>query len=470
MASTGEEAWKKYFKGKGDIATSLKDRSNLYDDVTGRSLSKFLEKDTEIVYLSARVYETPAKIKYKSNGKYITARVPFNNIQKPIDSGKIGKSKLKPKDVVPSIVDEWLTPDEIVANVKKYLNTLTLPDQDIKAMFMLLDLTIKDSEQSINVGKLDKNLVPSEFFEILTSIKLAVLMRSNNKKIRGIFGVPKKMDLSKCKIKIMIPKQANMPLLDYYVSVSLTNNPDDKVMRVSVKSKVASASTNTIKFNDAFESDKELKTWYNNTKKKDQIGQMSIADSAINAPSGKSLIYPIKALAKLFDVRRDLIKASLDQFRKPDKFDLANFEAAVKTLSNNMQNLVKKSKLETVLKSDKQLNEMIRFMKANLFQKGNKIITDLTVENASFMCEKIVSKATQKELERVGGGMNFYQMFYDQILESRQIAYAVADKTGNMINYKYYSKVNWKAEYVNWVSLRSKNLINNLNDTLGMDI
>ena len=470
MASSGEDAWKKYFKGKGDVTTTLKDKSNLYDDVTGKSLSKFLEKGTEIIVLSSKVYETPVRIKYKASGKFVTVRAPFNNIQKPIESAKTGKSKLKPKDIVPSIVDEWLTPDEIVDNVKKYLKTLMLPEKDKEAMFMLLDLTVKDSEQSINVGNLDKNLVPSEFFEILTSIKLAVLMRSNNVKIRKIFGVPMGMDLSKSKIKIMIPKKANMPLLDYYISVSLTNKPDDKVMKVSVKSKVASASTNTIKFNDAFSDDAELKTWYNNTDKREQKGQMAVADSAINAPKGKALMYPITALSKLFDIRKDLVKASINEFRKPEGFNMINFEAAVKVLAKNMQNLNRKNKIETVVKSDKQLNEMIRFMKANLFQKGGKVITDLTIENASFMCEKIVSKATQKELQGVGGGMNFYQLFYDQILKSREIAYAVADKSGSTINYKYYSKINWKSEYINWVSLRSKNLINNLNDTLGMDV
>ena len=65
-------------------------------------------------------------------------------------------------------------------------------------------------------------------------------------------------------------------------------------------------------------------------------------------------------------------------------------------------------------------------------------------------------------------------MFYSQILESRQIAYAMAKKVGGKqnlkIKYEYYSLVNWKQEYGDWVALRSKNLINNLNDTLGMDI
>ena len=471
MASTGQQAWLKHFKGKGDITTTVSEDSNLYDDTTGRSLSKQIKKGTEIVYLDCKVYETPARIKYKVNGRYANVRIPFNNIQKPLKSDKITKSGLKPKDVSPSIVDEWLTPVEIVNNVKKYIKGISISDEDRDAMNNLLDLTVKDASSSIDVGKMDKNLVPSEFYEILTSVKLAVLMRSNDPKIRKVLGVPKKMDLSKCKIKIMIPKAANMPLLDYYISVAIGNDPKEKVMKISVKSKVASSSTNTVKFNDAFKDQSEVLDWYNTIlNKKQEIGQKVVAESAINAPSGKALLYPIAALDKLFDVRKELVSASMKRFRKPEGFDTKLFRAAVATLARNMRTLVKKNTLNTVINSDQQLNALIDFMKINLMQKGNKPITDFTIENASFMCEKIIVKASQEELSSVGGGMNFYQMFYDQILKKREIAYAVADKTGNRINYKFYSKVNWQAEYSNWISLRSKNLINNLNDTLGMDI
>lgn len=471
MASSGQQAWIKHFKGKGDITTTVAEDSNLYDDTTGKSLSRQIKKGTEIVYLDSKVYETPARIKYKVNNRYVTARIPFNNIQKPLRQEKVTKSSLKPKDISPSIVDIWLTPQEIVENVKQYLKKLSLSEEDRKAMNNLLDLTVKDSSSSIDVGNMDKNLVPSEFYEILTSVKLAVLMRSNDAKVRQILGVPKKLDLSKCKIKIMIPKMANMPLLDYYISIAVGNNPEEKVMRISVKSKVASSSTNTVKFNDAFKDNKELSDWYNSlSNKKGEIGQKIIAESAINAPSGKALIYPITALDKLFDARKDLAMRAMKEFRKPEGFDSTLFRAAVATLSRKMKLLVKKNTLDTAIDSDKQLNELIRFMKMNLTQKGNKPITDFTIENASFMCEKIIVKASQEELKSIGGGMNFYQLFYDQVLKKREIAYAVADKTGSRINYKFYSKVNWKSEYSDWISLRSKNLINNLNDTLGMDI
>lgn len=465
MASSGEAAWVKYFKGKGDISTTLSADSNLYDDVTGRSLSKTLKKGTEITFLGSTVYETPCRIKFKQNDKIVSARVPFNNVQKPLKAGV--KAKLKPSDISPDIVDVWLTPQEIVSNVKQYLKTIKLPEEDLDAMHMLLDLTVKDTLGSINVGKMNKNLVPSEFYEILTSIKLAVLLRSNDAKIRKVLGVPKKMDLSKAKIKIMIPKKANMPLLDYYISVSAGNNPEERIMKISVKSKVASSSTNTVKFNDAFKSPREIDSWYKSViDKKDQIGQKVIANSAVSAPKGKALIYPITALAELFDVKRDLIRKSMSTFKTPEKFNMREFESAIKTLARNISKLNRKDNLDSVIKSHNQYNELKRFMQENLYQKGNSQITDFTVENGSFLCEKIISKATSESLK----GMNFYQMFYDQILVEREIAYAVADKSGSSINYKYYSKINWTAEYHNWIELRSKNLINNLNDTLGMDV
>ena len=152
---------------------------------------------------------------------------------------------------------------------------------------------------------------------------------------------------------------------------------------------------------------------------------------------------------------------------------MRQFEAAIKKLAENISKLDKQKPLDTILEG-KQLIEYTRFMKANLRDKQGNSVSNLSIGNGSFMCEKILARAAQRDLQSVGGGLNFYEMFYSQILESRQIAYAMAKKVGGKqnlkIKYEYYSLVNWKQEYGDWVALRSKNLINNLNDTLGMDI
>jgi len=61
-------------------------------------------------------------------------------------------------------------------------------------------------------------------------------------------------------------------------------------------------------------------------------------------------------------------------------------------------------------------------------------------------------------------------MFFDRVLKDREIAYAVSSLSGKTLNYNFYSLVNFAKEYKDWIGLRSKNGINNLNDKLGMDV
>jgi hypothetical protein len=468
MASSGEAAWKKYFQGK-EVKTTVKDTAPVFD-VKGNKTSKKLLKDTSIVVLPSNAYSSLTRIKFDENKEGL---ISFSNINKPHATDKKG---LKPSDIVPKIVDLWLEPEQIVTNTKKYINNIQIGKTDKETLFALLDKTVKSSNQEIDITGLDPEIAPSEFFEILTSIKLSMLMRNNDTKIRKILGIPKNMNLSRLKIKIMIPEKANMPLLDYYISISASNKPEDLQMKISVKSKVKGKDTNTIKFKDAFNNQQEIDAWYKaitSSNKKSQIGQKVVAESAVNSPKGKALMFPVVAIAELFSIRKDIVMAAINEFTKPSGFDARQFEAAVKKLAKNINTLDKQKPLDSILEG-KQLAEYTRFMKANLRDKQGNPVSNLSIGNGSFMCEKILARAAQKDLQSVGGGLNFYEMFYSQILESRQIAYAMAKKVGGKqnlkIKYEYYSLVNWKQEYGEWVALRSKNLINNLNDTLGMDI
>jgi len=472
MATSGKAAWDKHFAGK-DVETTIKENAQVYD-ATGKKVLATLPKNSSIFIPKTSTWSPLISIVYdnKKNGL-----IPFAKINKPVSkksSAQVKAAGLKPSDVTPTIVDVWLEPEEIIQNTKKYVNSISIGDIEKETLNNLLDKTIQTQNQQIDITGLDPEIVPSEFFEILTSVKLVMLLRNNDMKIKKILGV-KGMNLSKSKMKIMIPQQANMPLLDYYVSISASNNPNDAAMRISVKSKVKGKSTNTIKFKDAFDSQQEIDNWYKSiitSERSKQIGQKIVAESAVNAPKGKALLYPTIAVSELLSKRSDLIKAAIGKFKKPDKFNQATFEAAIKKLARSINSSDKKDQLDTVLDGE-QLTQFTRFMMMNLRDANDNPVANISIGNASFMCEKILVRAAQEDMKSVRGGLNFYRMFYSQILENRQIAYAIARKVGSKKNlqlkYDYYSLVNWEQEYGDWVTLRSKNLINNLNDTLGMD-
>lgn len=96
MASSGATAWAKYFQGKGDIQTTLKKASPMYDAASERKLGE-LPAGTKITYLKAKQYESKALIQYKDKkGAFDIVRVTFDNIAKPGVRAS-GAASLKPQ-------------------------------------------------------------------------------------------------------------------------------------------------------------------------------------------------------------------------------------------------------------------------------------------------------------------------------------------------------------------------------------
>jgi len=380
-----------------------------------------------------------------------------------------GEAKFKPSDIEPSIVDRWLTPDQLVKNTITHIKNQNIPDNIKEQLLNVLKETAKDTKRSIPFES-DKKLIPSEFFEVLTSIKLAVLMKSNDPETRKILGIPKKMDLSRSKIMIMIPAKANMPLLDYYISISASGASEENSLKISVKSKVSSPKSNTVKFTDAFKDNEEVMKWYNSlTDKKNQIGQKIIAQDSINAPSGKGLLYPITAVSDLIDNDKRRISVTIKEFLS-NSIKLEDFASAVSTISSKITSFNKKTQISEI----DALSYIEKSTISSIMQKNIKGLSakDITVGNLTYLCEKILQKASPSSAspENIATKYNFYQMFFDRVLKDREIAYAVSSLSGKTLNYNFYSLVNFAKEYKDWIGLRSKNGINNLNDKLGMDV
>ena len=93
-----------------------------------------------------------------------------------------------------------------------------------------------------------------------------------------------------------------------------------------------------------------------------------------------------------------------------------------------------------------------------------------TLNNLAYLSEKAVVATSKKS---GNSKINFWQLFYDNVLSKKQILYSVMyeSKVANNLSleYKFVSMVNFN-KYNDWVELRSKNNAFNMQDTLGMNV
>jgi hypothetical protein len=385
----------------------------------------------------------------------------------PIATGKV---KFKPSDIKPSIVNDWLDAKDIVDNVKKYIKSVDLETTVEKEILYLLDETAKDTRTKIPFD-IPKDFVPAEFYEVLTSVKLATLLKDNNISIRKILGIPKDMDLKKSKIKIYIPQKANFPLIDYYISITATEkSSEESALRISVKSKVKSPKANTVKFKDIFNRQNDITNWYNSLNpqlKLKQKGPKIVAESAIdvyNSYTGKAVFgIPIMSVLNLIRDDRINITRIINDILN-NVITVKEFENILKTIEKNITKVGNNTEMSIF---DKDVSiAASKAIQSTMSKAGGTSIKN-TVFNIAYLCEKIlVSASKQTSITK----HNYYQMFYDEVLTKKAIAYAVSSVTGKTLNYNFYSLVNFEQEYASWLALRSKNSPNAPNDVIGIDV
>ena len=100
------------------------------------------------------------------------------------------------------------------------------------------------------------------------------------------------------------------------------------------------------------------------------------------------------------------------------------------------------------------------------FSKVN-YISIKTIRWLSVFCEKVLTQGSRQQSVTK---YNFYQMFYDQVLTKKAVAYAVVKKQGKDLKYLYVAKVNWKQEFDEWIALRGQNSLNDISNALGLDV
>jgi hypothetical protein len=420
---------------------------------------------------------------------------------------KFTKPGLKPSDITPSITNDWILPETMVENVKSYISKIKLDVAQREQIIDFLDKTLSvSSNSSKRIEFTGEVLVPAEFFEILSAVKMAVLLRNNDQDLRNILAIPDDIVFRKnSPIKIYIPKKANYPLTDYEIAFLPSNVDVNKqpTFKVSVKSKVKSSSANTVKFKDLFKDGYAVSQWYQSLEistKLEEYGPELIAAAAMKfygrsggavregktiiSPAGRyydkvKLLFAIYALSllirnrklqtKVFSGVNDYIKIN---GKSPTNKEVQRLGKALEEIYKKMGTLKKDDLIEKAFPNAKDKNNLYiltAFIGENL-QKGGKPGEPI-ISNLIAQCEKTLEYMSRKTSKTK---FNFFRMFYDKVLLSQKVAYAVTSKETvkagknktTYIKYNFYSNVNWAKEYDTWIGLRRKDD----KDMIGLDV
>ena len=414
----------------------------------------------------------PWNARYSPPDRNRTGAVRMGNVQiEAKDSIQQSSPALKPSDIVPAITNVWIDAATMVKNVSSYIMGLDLTDADKKDIIELVKLTAQNTKNQINIGKIDVKLVSAEFFEILTSLKLAVLLKANDANIIKILGLPKDLVPGSSKIKIKIPKEANYPLVDYFIYIGDGQADDSASMKISVKSKVTSAQTNTVKFPSMFKGT-SVDSWYKDLPAKikpTQKGQKAIATGIMQSYNLPNYVTkgPILALQNLIKSDRTRIEPFLSQnfgIKNISEFtQVLDFALNASTITTT-RNFEFGSDIKTPAKQLKIINN---FISQALEGSSLQAAARPTWYAFTWACERVLINSSKPKSSTK---YNFYQMFYDEVLKRQHVAYAVSTYDKGILKYDFYSAVNWKSEYKRYLALRTKNTANAMAEAVGLDV
>ena len=308
MASAGQSAWVKYFQGKGNIDTTLKKDSPIFDaSEPAKKLMGVLDGGTPITYVSQSVYEPKALIQYKSGTSYKLVRVPFDNIAKPGVKAS-GAPSLKPqafgvldkmysmKEYTKTVLSKIDERKDLSPPIKTYLNALfdyyaggdTKKDQVMRLFNKLkADLPLND--------------INKDFGEVVGPVALFTKQLLKEK------GITLTTNL-----QIYVPVRPNEPLMDYRIV------DGKRKFTISAKS---GTTTNVVKPADIIMLLKQHKDIQALKLTKEYKVLQILAENS-------TLLGPIRAVSAIYP---NLIKP--DAARKADikNFDLSGFAAFINT-------------------------------------------------------------------------------------------------------------------------------------------
>ena len=446
------------------------------------------------------------------------------NLSLKAKSDKAGKDENPFKKFLPGkvkgLLGNKLTSKQLKHLLENYIEDLQISKGAKETFLKSIDYAYRDTKLKVNsIGSSDFS---SELFEVLSALKLARNVETKNagflKKILG-WNQQQIQALNPNDVRIFMPTSANEALTDYEIYYNNNNS-----IKVSVKSKLSSNPA-TVKFGTLFADEREVAIWFNGVANKTESirGSAMIAGNALSYKKrfgGKETLYPIKAL-------HDLLASST--------FSASAWGDMVRNANLNMDGMNKNTMKSILLKTHKnmgsanyryapldnlagytteELSALKMFIAKNI-RYTDKSVTEAYIEianknlapkevvekvrgrdktsytvmnskdypklkgddrypfalnNLAYLCEKAVVATAKKT---GNSQINFWQLFYDNVLSKKQILYSVLYENkvaGNLsLEYKFVSMVNFD-KYSNWVELRSKNNAFNMQDTLGMNV
>jgi hypothetical protein len=308
MASAGQSAWVKYFQGRGDIETTIKKNSPIFDaSEPAKKLMGELEGGTPVTYISVPVYESKALIKYKKGSSYMLARVPFDNIAKPGVKAS-GAPSLKPQAF--GVLDKMY-------GMMEYKNTVLNSIDTRKDLQPAVKSYLTALFDHYSGGKTKKD----EVSKIFNKVKQYLPLNDINKDFGEVLGPvalytkqllkPKGITLTN-NMMIYVPLRPNEPLMDYSIA------DGKRKLTISAKS---GTTTNVVKPADII----QLLQGHKDIQRIKQTKEYKVLEIL----SQNSIILgPIRAVSMLYPT---LIKPEAARKADVKNFDLAGFAAFINT-------------------------------------------------------------------------------------------------------------------------------------------
>jgi hypothetical protein len=433
---------------------------------------------------------------------------------------------LKPANITPLIVGKWLTPEVIIKNVKTYLKTNKIIDTPMgKQICQFMEESLNSKNDKIKIpGDVDEVLIPAEFVEVLTAIRMVTKLRRNDVKLlKDICTSPQKAGIGpftkSSPLLIRIPIESNFKLYDF--AISFIKNDYENIFKVSTKSKIKSENTNTVKFDQIFDSTRDVTSWFKKLDfhiKRRQFGPATVAFSALrfygqslkgkagtkatkNKPAvpsrpaekyaGKVKVgFPIDAVGHLLTrgpdignlstviISRSKIKNSkTGEFKPPTEAEIKAFGIVCQMITRNISGLDTTAMIDSFFTTDKKYQKYA-VIAANLISTNNNQggkgtsakPAEPTLINLGKYCEKILEWASKRNSPTKH---NYFRLFFQKVLQQREVLYAVSKsetigRKENKITYVYFqyrSVNNWLKEYETWIELRKKD-----GDALGLAV
>ena len=513
--------------------TAIKITVRIIDPSSGDSpRRKFLEDLTKFLNFPPKQYTKNIDIpkeglfeavydSTKSNESSVgLIKLPFNI--KIICKYYENSDGLKPSNILPPIVDKWMTPEKMIENVTQHLDRQKKLDAETKKQILLfMDKSLNTTSGITLEGPIDGVKIPAEFVEILTAIRLVALLRRNDPKLKRTLQIPNKAALprftSSSPLLIFIPEASNFPLIDFQVSYKKDDYKN--TFKVSTKSQIKSKNTNTLKIDQIFDSVQDVGQWFRSmvgNMKREQFGPATVAFSALRFTSsskgavkkqsiprelGKNFVgpiapaqaaqryagkvkigFPIDAVGHLLTRGPDIINLedviinrTVVELRnkkiKPTKQQVKEFGEVCRSLVRNITSINGNAKIRDSVQNKKMAGISIT---ENMISSNNEVEgkpAEPTVANLGKFCEKILEWASKENSKTKH---NYFPMFFEKVLQQKSIIYAVgvSSETGNKntgklttVDFQYRSQINWINEYHNWIGLRKKG-----DDALGLDI